>query len=59
MATQSILKNIVITQPSDAERLIDALEKAEKIAKSAVPCHTKYEDVKGEDIKKVLGSFIK
>ena len=59
MATQSIMKNIVITEPNAAELFINALEKASETAETSIPNNIKYEDVKVEYIKKFLGSFIK
>lgn len=60
MATQSILKNIVITEPDAAEIFINALEKAAETAETSIPHNNiEYEDVTGEDIKKFLGAFVK
>lgn len=59
MATQSILNNIVITDPNAAERFINALEKAAETAENSISDNIEYEDVKGEDIKKFLGAFVK
>ena len=59
MATQSIMRNIVIEEPTAAEVLITALEKAAKVSKNYTPKHIECENVKGEDIKKLLGVFIK
>lgn len=59
MATQSIIKNIVITEPNAAEIFINALEKAAEVAETSILDNMKYEDVKGKDIKKFLGAFVK
>lgn len=59
MSTQSIIKNIVIDEANAAEIFIDALEKASEASKTSVPHHIEYEDVKGEEIKKFLGDFVK
>lgn len=59
MATQSIMKNIVITEPNAAEIFITALEQAAKTAETSTTDHIEYEDIKGEDIKKFLGAFVK
>lgn len=59
MATQSIMRNIVIEEPSAAEVLIAALEKAAEVSKNHTPKHIECEDVKGDDIKKLLGAFVK
>ncbi len=58
MATQSIMKNIVITDPNAAEIFINALEKAAENAESSIFNHVEYEDIKGENIKKFLGAFV-
>lgn len=59
MATQSIMKNIVINEPGAAEIFINALEKAAEAAETSISQNIEYEDVKGEDIKKFLGAFVK
>lgn len=59
MATQSIMRNIVIEEPAAAEVLITALEKAVEVSKNHTPKHIECEDVKGDDIKKLLGAFVK
>lgn len=60
MATQSIMKNIVITEPNAAEKFISALEKAAEAAEtSAYYDNVEYEDIKGEEIKRFLGAFVK
>lgn len=60
MATQSIMKNIVITEPEAAEIFINALEKAAEAAEiSDTDNNIEYEDVQGEGIKKFLGAFVK
>ena len=60
MATQSILKNIDITDPNAAEILISAMEKAVKAAETSLSHNNiEYEDVTGDNIKNLLGAFIK
>ncbi|MBD5493335.1 MAG: hypothetical protein HDR12_02855 [Lachnospiraceae bacterium] len=59
MATQSIMKNIVITEPNAAEIFVNALEQAAETAETSSLNNIQYEDVKGEDIKKFLGAFVK
>ena len=59
MATQSIMKNVVITDPRAAEILINALEKAAETAETSNTNNVEYEDIKGEDIKKFLGAMVK
>ena len=59
MATQSIMKNIVITEPNAAEIFVNALEQAAETAETSSLNNIQYEDVKGVDIKKFLGAFVK
>lgn len=47
MATQSIMKNIVISEPKAAEIFVDALEKAAKAAK-----HSRFHEVDSQDLTK-------
>lgn len=56
MATQSIMKNIVITEPKAAEIFITALEKAAEASVSNN--RTEYEDVTGKNIQEFLGAFV-
>ena len=53
------MKNIVITEPNAAEIFINALEKASENAETSLSNNVEYEDVKGENIKKFLGAFVK
>lgn len=59
MATQSIMKNIVINELNAAEIFINALEKAVETAETSISNNIEYEDIKGEEIKKFLGAFVK
>ena len=54
MATESIFHNIVIDDTKKAEAFITALEQAAETADNYPLRHVEYEDVKGEDIKKLL-----
>ena len=58
MATESIFHNIVIDDPKKAEAFITALEQAAETADNYPLRHVEYEDVKGEDIKKLLGALV-
>ena len=58
MATESIFHNIVIDDTKKAEAFITALEQAAKTADNYPLRHVEYEDVKGEDIKKLLGALV-
>ena len=54
MATQSILKNIVITEPNAAEAFINAIEKAADAANHSNQHTVESEDLSGEALKKFL-----
>ena len=58
MATESIFHNIVIDDTKKAEAFITALEHAAETADNYPIRHVEYEDVKGEDIKKLLGALV-
>ena len=58
MATESIFHNIVIDDTKKAEAFITALEQASETADNYPLRHVEYEDVKGEDIKKLLGALV-
>ena len=58
MATESIFHNIVIKKKKKAEAFITALEQAAETADNYPIRHVEYEDVKGEDIKKLLGALV-
>ena len=57
MATKSILKNINIKTKPQAEKLIWALENAEKYAVDLPPLSKPCKDVKGNDIKKLFAAI--
>lgn len=57
MATESIFHNIVIDDTKKAEAFITALEQAAEAADNYPLRRVEYEDVKGEDIKKLLGAL--
>lgn len=59
MATESIFHNIVIDDTKKAETFITVLEQAAETAANYPLCHVESEDVKGEDIKRLLGALIK
>jgi hypothetical protein len=59
MATQSIMKNILITDSKAAEFFIDAVEKAAEASETSTPHQVDSEELKGEDIKEFLGTFVK
>ena len=55
MATQSILKNITITEPTAAEIFIEAMEKAVETAETANHHYVESEDLSKDELKKYLG----
>ncbi|MCM1233065.1 MAG: hypothetical protein NC489_23320 [Ruminococcus flavefaciens] len=55
MATQSIMKNINITESAAAEILINAMEKAAEVAENSIPYHIESEDLSKDELKKFLG----
>jgi len=55
MATQSIMKNIVISEPQAAEAFICALETAAEIAETSVIHNIETEDLSAEDLKRYYG----
>ena len=59
MATESIFHNIVIDDTKKAEAFITALERAAETAGNHPLCRVESEDIKGEDIKKLLGALAK
>ena len=59
MATESIFHNIIIDDTKKAETFITILEQAAQTADNYPLHHIDSEDVKGEDIKKLLGALVK
>lgn len=57
MATQSILKNIVITEPNAVEAFISAMEKAADAADHTNQHTVESEDLSGEALQKFLRTF--
>ena len=55
MATKSMLKNISITDRRLAKGLMSALKNAENKQSKTVKLKRRLEEVRGEDIKEVLG----
>ena len=55
MATQSILKNITITEQAAAEIFINAMEKAVETAETANHHYVESEDLSKDELKKFLG----
>lgn len=58
MATQSIMQNIIINDPKDAETFINALEAAMQNSEPSITSTLKSEDLTGEDLKKYLGGLL-
>lgn len=55
MATQSIMKNITITEQAAAEIFISAMEKAVEAAETSIHHHIESEDLSKDELKKFLG----
>lgn len=55
MATQSIMKNITITEPTAAEIFIRAMEKAAEAAETSISHQIESEDLSKEELKKFSG----
>ncbi len=58
MATQSIMQNIIINDPKDAEIFINALEAAMQNSESSAADTLESEDLTGEKSKKYLGGLL-
>lgn len=58
MATQSIMQNIIINDPKDAEIFINALETAMQNSESPTTNTLESEDLTGENLKKYLGGLL-
>ncbi len=54
MATESIMSNVVITDPKAAEMFVNAMEQAMKIAETPLPSRVKSRDLTPEEIREVL-----
>ena len=54
MATKSILKNIVISDPQSGKDLVRALERAEKTPGKEVNLSKAYKEVRGDELRKFL-----
>ena len=55
VATQSILKNVVIRDEKSALALVEALEKASTFQKPSTSPEYTVNDIKGEQIRKFFG----
>ena len=55
MATQSIMKNIMITEPATAEIFISAMEKAAEAAEISIAHEINSEDLSKDELKKFTG----
>ena len=56
MATSSITKQIVISKKSKAQKLVDALRKAQCHKAKEIMLKKPCEDIKAEDIEKFFGA---
>ena len=55
MATKSIMKNIMITEPAVAEIFISAMEKAAEVAETSTVQDIDSEDLSKDELKKFMG----
>ncbi len=58
MATESIMRTVVITKPEEAEMFIDAMENAMKVAEKPLPCRVKSSDFTPDEMKEALGKIL-
>ncbi len=58
MATESIMRTIVLTEPEETERFINAMEKAMKVAETPLPCRVKSSDYTPEEMREALGKIL-
>lgn len=58
MATESIMSNIVITDPKEAEMFVNAMEQAMKAAETPLPCRVKSSDLTPEDLREVIDKIL-
>ena len=58
MATESIMRTVVITQPEEAEMFIDAMENAMKVAETPLPCRVKSSDFTPDEMREALGKIL-
>lgn len=59
MATESIMRNIVITDPKEAEMFVNAMEQAMKVAETPLPCRVKSRDLTPDEVKVFIGEILK
>lgn len=58
MATESIMSNVVITDPKEAEMFVNAMEQAMKIAETPLPCRIKSSDYTPDEMREALGKIL-
>ncbi len=58
MATESIMRTIVISQPEEAEMFIDAMENAMKVAEKPLLCRVKSSDFTPDEMREALGKIL-
>ena len=54
MATSSFFHSVVINTPEQAEKLVDALEKAEKFSRENPEPEVNCREIRGEELKEFL-----
>lgn len=58
MATESIMSNVVITDPRDAEMFVNVMEQAMKVAETPLPCRIKSSDYTPDEMREALGKIL-
>lgn len=58
MATSSFFHSVVINTPEQAEKLVDALEKAEKASKERTEPEMNCREIRGEELKEVWDNIV-
>ena len=58
MATSSFFHSVVINTPEQAEKLVDALEKAEKYSREHKEPEVNYREIRGDELKEFLKNVV-
>ena len=58
MATSSFFHSVVINTPEQAEKLVDALEKAEKFSRENPEPKVNCREIRGEELREVWDNIV-
>ena len=58
MATSSFFHSVVINTPEQAEKLVDALEKAEKFSREHTEPEVNCREIRGDELKEFLKNVV-